>query len=399
MNPYVKFGGVLASRIISNIFRIFPLRNNRIVFNSYGGKNISCNPKYIYEEMRKRYGPKYEYIWCIKDRAQREQITKEQGVKAIGTMNLSYLYYILTSKVYINNGIAPSYLSFRNRQCIIGTWHGGGSYKKGGIETLHSAMARREFQFSAENVTYVISSGRAFSEETLKHSFLIPESKILEYGMPRNDMFFSCMDGQKERIQNALAIGSDRKILLFAPTFRSKLSGLETELQSYESKLDYLMLMKELHNRFGGSWTILYRSHYYCDGRMRDAGILDVSDYPDMQELLLISDILITDYSSSIWDFSLKQPLCPCFIFAEDLEHYRDGRGFYTPITKWPFPLAENNEQLAGNIRNFDYGRYCHDVRKHLDDLGSFERGTASRRTAELIDEICSGTAKGGRAE
>jgi CDP-glycerol glycerophosphotransferase len=114
--------------------------------------------------------------------------------------------------------------------------------------------------------------------------------------------------------------------------------------------------------------------------------VISASDYPDMQELLYAADILITDYSSSMWDFSLT--FKPCFIFAPDLKKYLAEQGFYTPIEEWPFPIAETNEQLIENINNINEEKYKQTVRKHHADLGSYENGTACEQFCHSVFSV-----------
>ena len=112
--------------------------------------------------------------------------------------------------------------------------------------------------------------------------------------------------------------------------------------------------------------------------------IIDVSAYPDMQEVMIVSDILITDYSSSMWDYSfLKRP---GFLFIPDLESYLNERDFYTPIETWPFPFAKNNKDLQSLILNFDENTNLAKIQSHLDSLGSYEIGTASKQIAQLLE-------------
>lgn len=384
-----KYCAIIIVRLLLKMFSIFPVRKNRIMFNSFNGRDITCNPKYIYNELKREYGEKYEYVWCIGQPQKRKKYEEMLGIKTVAPKTIKYFYYILTSKVYISNGIAPSYVPFRKKQCVIGTWHGGGAYKKGGLYLNSSIFIQKVYKLIAKNVTYVISSCSDFSNKAFQKAFCIPREKILQYGTPRNDIFFLNNSEKKDRIKKNLKISQDEKVVLFAPTFRSRLDGLEREMKSYQTQLDYELLNKSLCQKFGGKWKVLYRAHYYCESDIQNNLVLDVSCYPDMQELLLIADILITDYSSSIWDFIQKRPFCPCFILAEDLKDYMDGRGFYTPITEWPFPLAENNKQLSRNIQNFDHKIYCSNVQQHLDKLGSFETGTASQKIAKLIHKVC----------
>lgn len=112
-----------------------------------------------------------------------------------------------------------------------------------------------------------------------------------------------------------------------------------------------------------------------------------MSLYPDMQELLCATDILITDYSSCMWDFSLMYK--PCFIYANDLEEYKIERNFHTPIKEWPFPLSINNDELIKNINDFDNNKYIKKVKEHHEKLGSYENGQASKKMCILINSIC----------
>ena len=109
----------------------------------------------------------------------------------------------------------------------------------------------------------------------------------------------------------------------------------------------------------------------------------NATDYPDMQDLLQCADVLLTDYSSCMWDFSLMKK--PCFLYARDIAEYRGERDFYTPIDSWPFPLAADNGELAAVISDFDEAAYRSAVDRHHRELGSTESGTAARQCAQRI--------------
>jgi CDP-glycerol glycerophosphotransferase len=111
--------------------------------------------------------------------------------------------------------------------------------------------------------------------------------------------------------------------------------------------------------------------------------VISVSDYPDMQELLCATDVLITDYSSCMWDFSFTYK--PCFLYAPDLEEYKEARSFYTQPKEWPFSIAESNEQFIENIKNFDKETYEQAVKRHHYNLGSYETGTATEQLCNIL--------------
>jgi CDP-glycerol glycerophosphotransferase len=114
------------------------------------------------------------------------------------------------------------------------------------------------------------------------------------------------------------------------------------------------------------------------------ASAIDASKYDEMQELLCMADVFITDYSSSQWDFSLTRK--PAFLFTPDLDYYlNEDRGFYTPIDDWAFPYAKSNEELANLIRYYNEELHLKKVQRHLDLLGSFEDGHATEKVCDVI--------------
>ena len=225
---------------------------------------------------------------------------------------------------------------------------------------------------TSKMVKYVISSCERFTDVSSK-VWAIQKGKFLPIGMPRNDIFFSTKDSIKRKVKDYFYFTDDKKIILYAPTYR----GNHRASDIMEFSLNISSLLQVLKNKFDSDFVFLYRSHIYSKNKFGkdNENIISASQYPDMQELLCAADILITDYSSCIWDFSFTYK--PCFIYAPDLKKYQEEQGFYTPVEEWPFPVAETNEQLTENINNFDEEEYKHAVKKHHADLGSYENGTA----------------------
>lgn len=380
IKQYIKIAQCYFIRCVLKLGYIFPIKKKRLLFNAYSGKGITCNPKYIYLKLYEKYDDKLEYVWCLKNDNFDNELPG--SIIAVKPNSLRFIYYVLTSKIYINNGIAPSYIPFRSSQCVIGTWHGGGAYKKGGLDTNSSWENERILSLVASNVTYTLSSCKSF-DNVLKNAFKIPPQKILHLGLPRNDIFFNTNKDIVIEIKKKLKIKTNVNVVLYAPTFRSDLTGIEHNFHAGDYTLNYAETIKSLKHRFGGEWIFMFRSHYYLSGITLPDNVIDVSDYEDMQELLLVSDVLINDYSSSMWDFSLMKK--PCFIFAPDVEKYIKERSFYTPISEWPFPIANTNQQLQENICSFNYEKYLVAVKKHHANLGSYEQGTASQKVCEII--------------
>jgi CDP-glycerol glycerophosphotransferase len=370
-------------RIILRVFYIIPINERKIVFASYEGKQYSCNPKYIFEYMMKQYDNAFIYIWAIN---KHNLLPDEcQNIQTVKYLSFGYLFHVFTAGYIINNAAVKPYLPFRKGQTIVNTWHGGGAYKTVFIDALAykkniiSMIAARKK--TAKMVKYVISSCEKFTVVSSK-VWAVPTAKFLPIGMPRNDILFDIPDSVKRKVRDYFSMEDGKKIVLYAPTYRG--DRRNADVMTFSP--DILLLLQSLKKRFESVFLFLYRSHIYnkiCNTENKN--IVSASNYPDMQELLCAADILITDYSSSIWDFSFT--FRPCFLYAPDLKKYQSEQGFYTPIEEWPFPLAETNEQLMENILNFDEEKYKQAVKKHHLDLGSYENGTACEQLCCLLFE------------
>ena len=361
------------------IFFVFPIKNNRIFFSAYSGRQYSCNPKYISDWIEQNYKDEFEIIWAFNE-PDAFSYLKNRNIKCVKFKSIKYLYYLLTSKIVIDNVESWSILPKRTGQYVINTWHGGGAYKGVGLkrkdtsETLDKNMLRKN-----ERISIYLSSSKVFSQMTLRESFQY-NGKIMECGMPRNDLLIKNDENKKNIIKEKLGINKKTGIVIYAPTFRHDLK--------YKYMLDYEKTLNALKNRFGKEWIMLIRTHYYLQSeKIESSRVKNVSDYPDMQELLLISDVLITDYSSSIWDFSLMEK--PCFLFMPDYNEYIDEREFYTPIQYWPYPASFSMEDLEDKIIKYDHEIAKKRILNHHIKLGICESGMASEIVGKEIVKLC----------
>jgi CDP-glycerol glycerophosphotransferase len=370
-------------RTFTRLFHLFPVQKDKVFFSSYEGKQYSCNPKYIYEQMLALGIEGLHYVWeynnpsCLPEELQRDEVDT-----AVHN-SLPYFYHLITAGTIVTNSGISGSIVLRKSQTCINTWHGGGAYKKVGtaISEDINGTSRKELKLMAENTTYFLSSSRAFTD-VMVDSTLVCRDKFLEVGMPRNDLFF---DSERCRIisdkaRQQLGLEPDDRLVLYAPTYRGSSGSQQTEIPMFREDT----VLDALVHRFGGTWKLLYRTHYYGgSGRTLSERSLDVSSYPDMQELLCLADVLITDYSSSIWDFSFTGR--PCFLYAPDLKDYRHERDFYSDINTWPGVLAEGEEELLQAIEQFDPGIYESKLQAHQRSLGNCENGTATQRILELL--------------
>ena len=358
------------------LFRLLPLQP-RVNFIAFSGRQYSDSPRRI-SELLLREHPEIQQVWAFNE-PEKFRFLEETGIKVVKYKTLEYLYYVMTSKVYVDNAEFWSILKFRPGQMVLQTWHGGGAYKRVGGHRID--VNAREQQHAVEKmnkITLFLSSSKAFTDFVIRGAYQY-KGEVLECGLPRNDDLLKPDAAVSAKVRQALEIPENAKILLYAPTFRNSHS-----LDLYD--VDFSRLKEALQARFGGEWVILLRMHYYLSDKAMSSALpflRNATDYPDMQDLLLSADVLLTDYSSCMWDFSLLHK--PCFLYARDIAEYRGERDFYTPIESWPFPLAANNDELEKVIAQFDESRYHETVLRHHRDLGSTESGTAAKQCVDRI--------------
>ena len=192
-------------------------------------------------------------------------------------------------------------------------------------------------------LNYYIASCAAFAKLMAKAQ-CIPSERFLKIGMPRNDIFFikSKRAINNKKVREKYCLKENWKVILYAPTWRD--DGRASEIKDIcEVVADLNKVKQEKH-------ILLCRAHHAGNliNNFNVEEFINVTDYPDMQELLCAADILITDYSSCMWDFSLMYK--PCFIYAMDIDQYKQERDFYTPMSEWPFTIAANTDELINNI-------------------------------------------------
>lgn len=364
-------------RIATVPFRILPVKKNRILFTGLtGGKSYdySCNPKYLYEYMREHFPGQFEYVWAVSDK-KKYAFLEEEGVKLIKHFTVSSFPMLLTSGVIVTNGSYAPWFPFRKKQYVINTWHGGGAYKRVENDRPDANWAtRKRAEFCANNIDLFLASCKMQEENMIRKTFLY-KGEVLRAGTPRNDRIVNGnLKEMADKVRKKYHIPDDGKIILYAPTYRK--TSIPVELDS-----DILL------SHMGTEWYLMSRYHRYQDESMRihvkGDRVIDVMEYPDMQELLCAADMLITDYSSCVWDYAfLKRP---CFLFVPDKEEYMNNTGFYVSVDQWPFLQAGDMEELLRRIDEYKPDKAEVLIEEHLRKLGSYEKGECCRKVADRI--------------
>ena len=358
-------------------YTTYPIQKNKVFFYCYEGMGYRCNCKYIAEKLLKGHYP-VQLVWALTDIEDKADIP--QPIKTVMINTEEYYKELYTSSVIIENDGMDSWVYKREGQYCINTWHGYGPFKM-----VNASLAGIDSNSMKNLYSYydLFLTASRFYSQVYRASFCYV-GEVLECGAPRNDIFFPGKN-RKESIYHLYGIQEEKKILLFAPTFRY---NHESAFGKY--RIDMCKILGALRNRFKNEFVLLYRFHhqlYNSKERIEfyENGI-DVTLYPDIQELLVAADVVITDYSSLMWDFSLQRK--PVFLYQSDAKEYENNRGFYAPVSEWPYPQAHTQDELIELIEHFDNEAYLRELNLFLEKYGSCDDGHASERVVKRIMEV-----------
>ncbi len=359
--------------------RHIKIKKNKVIFFAFQGR-YECNPKWVCEALLKT--KKYELTWVCKEKDLNDLDQYPKGLKIVKYYTKECYEEMASARVIVTNGMDIANLKYKKRkgQILIQTWHGSMGFKRLGTDSRPSWLRKVK---RLGKITDYITCNSKFEEDLYRETYW-PETELLKIGHPRNDILFDKTVSKKlsTHIKKKYSIDLDSKIALYAPTYRD-----DYKIEHYD--MDYKKLRESLEKRFGGKWTILIRFHYKVfrelDTDKLTKNAVNVSDYPDMQEILSITDVGITDYSSWMCDYVLTRK--PGFIYASDLDEYDNERGFYYSLHTTPFKVCENTNELCKAIEKFDDKVYQKGVDKFLKDRGCYEKGTACESIIKLIEE------------
>ncbi|MDO5156169.1 MAG: CDP-glycerol glycerophosphotransferase family protein [Eubacteriales bacterium] len=382
-----------AVKVATIPFRLIPIKKNRILFTGLTGGNsydYSCNPKYLYEYLKERFPNQYEYVWAVAD-PQKYDFLEEEGVKLVKHFTVSSFPMLLTSKIIVTNGSYAPWFPFRKNQYVINTWHGGGAYKKVENERPDASWAtKKRAEFCAKNIDLFVASCKVQEDNMIRTTFLY-KGDVLRAGTPRNDKFIQGDTANMVRkVKQYYQIPEDGKIVLFAPTYRKPSKPVVLDSDYLLDALEKLNPVEGITDG-GEKWYFLSRYHRYQEEganlSVQGKSVINVADYPDMQELLCAADIMITDYSSCVWDYSFMKK--PCFLYVPDKEEYIENTGFYVSVNDWPFDQATTMEELVDSIKAYRAKVAKEKMQQHLDQLGSYENGKCCQELGKLIAKQC----------
>lgn len=368
---------LLVSKILVPVTNLFPIHKNRVIFKSYDLK-YNCNTKYMCEYLNTKHKNEFELIYVTANDISNPPLN-EKGIKTCKIKSLKYHYYMFTSKFIFVNNSYPQYLPKKKNQTVIFTDHG--------IDIFKYKKDRSESQlFYIYNENKKVDKFLFSSKLDAKNgkiTFGCTDDKIMYTGFPRISPFFD-NDFKCSDIKKILGIEENKKTILYAPTFRKnhKKKFLED---------DFEKIILACEKRFGGEFVILNRDHNFTlkdDGtKYNQQKIYECNVIEDVQQLIYSCDVIITDYSSIMWDASFSKH--PCFLYMYDLDEYTKTWGFLTDISLWPFPHETDIDKLCDLIIHFDENEYDRKKKEFYDYIGLYENGTACKQVYDyMISQI-----------
>ncbi len=376
--------------ILLLFFSLFNIDNKKILIVSFEWKGYWDMGKYICNELTKY---NYKIYRAAKDEYKQNIPEKINYVKY---NSIGYLFHLATSKIWINNSRFLLGTRKRKEQFYIQTWHWCFALKK--VESAINVIPTTYL----EKLLSVYSEKRAKNDSKMANLFISNSifctnfyrnyfrynGDILEYWCPRNDIIIKNDKSSIKKVKDFFWISDSEKICMYAPTFRDN-APLKTYLNIYN--IEYKKLINELETKFKGNWKILIRLHPIISNFANklfeyNRNIINVTDYSDMQELLLATDFLITDYSSCIFDYALSWK--PAMIYASDIEEYKKDRDFEIKLEKTPFPIATNNIGLKKIISSYDINEYKENLNKFYNEMWLKETGKSCQKITEIINRI-----------
>ena len=375
----------------------YKVDDKTILFETFNGRTYGCSPKAIYEKMLEMKEFKdYTFVWSFVD-PEKHEVKKSKNLIIIKHGSKDYYKYFSIAKYWIVNSIVEEGIKKKENQVYVQCWHGTPLKRlRCDIEVDGSVLntieeIRKRNDIDAKRFDYFISPSK-FCTEKFTSAFNLKnlglEDIIIEKGYPRNDSLFHYTDKDIKRIKDKYNIPKDKKIIFYLPTFRDNQheSGVG---YTYNLGIDFDSLAK----KFKDKYVILFSPHYFVakqvDVSKYKGFVIDVSGNDDINDMYIISDIIMTDYSSVFFDFAnLKRPM---LFYMYDLDLYKGKlRDFYLDLDELPGPIAETQEQLEKNLETIieDQPKYAKKYKKFNEKFNYLDDGNASERVIKEIFKL-----------
>lgn len=371
-----------------NNCQMLPIRSNTVAVQTIGG--YCGHSRQVCEQLKKN-NPNYNFVWVIPNKEYKYHFPVGTGTVRQGTPD--YYRLMAMAKLWLfEEPLVPEFPKKKGQFCVQLKHWASVTLKKFG-HNLNVGLSNYNEDFEMflwkynDEITDCYIVGSDFDEKTIREGFLYTH-ECFHAGSPRSDLLFSDID-YKEIICRKYNLNYDDNFCLYAPTFRYD-GNIEYSFK--DTLLDFYKLKDILESKFKGRWNILLRLHPRVQEMHKNVNTLpdfvtDVSTYMDSEELVAASDIMITDYSSIMFEPAfIKKPV---FLYAPDLDKYlKEERTFLIDYNTLPFSIAHDNDELVDNISNFSQVEYVKCLDAFLEKYGVHEDGHAAERAAKHISDL-----------
>lgn len=324
-------------------------KQKTILFCSFGGRNFNDSPKAVYDEICKREEfDDWRLVWAF---VEPDKFAIPRGDK-IKIDTVSFFKLLVTSKVWVSNSGMDRGIDLITDKIIrVETWHGTPLKKTGGEENQNS-LSNKPNKYKGPIDTSAIRCAQSeYDREIYTRVFHASKESFLLSDLPRNDELFTYTEEKLTIIREGLGVTSDKKIILYTPTYREYL--INEDSQNY---ISIPINLDKWERMLGEEYVLLIRAHYAVSAALgiRDNDFVkDVSSYPFLNDLYAISDMMISDYSSTYFDYAILDR--PMLCFAYDKEEYEEKRGLYLDIEKdLPCKVCKHEDEVIAEILNLD---------------------------------------------
>lgn len=342
-----------------NLLKLFVKTDDKLIlFVSFGGRQFSDSPKAIYDYILSDERFKdYKLIWAFTD-PDKYSMKNESKVK-IDT--IKYFILALKARVWITNSGIERLLNFKGKNTFyVNTWHGVPIKMIGKDHIQCDIITKKWYKNTSPDVMVAESD---YDLEIISKVFSLEKEKILKIGLPRNDELREIDKLNIVNLKRKLNIPLNKKVILYAPTFREYMID-----SSFNNIITIPIDFKKWKKKLGEEYVVLVRTHYFVNKILgldfnNSDFLIDVSNYENINELMIISDILISDYSSVFFDFSLLEK--PMLCYPYDYEEYSQKRGLYLDLSKiFPNQIIKEEDKLLDTLLNLNYSEECNNTRK-----------------------------------
>ncbi|PAE25809.1 CDP-glycerol glycerophosphotransferase family protein [Bacillus sp. 7894-2] len=370
---FYRFLNSTGFRILYKLYCFLPIKENKVLFASDSRSDMSGNFHFVYEEMLKR-NLDLDYHFMLKRGVGEKKTFKE--IKSLA-------YHLATSKFIILDDFYPMVypLTIRKDAELIQLWHAVGAFKTFGFSRIGRPGGPSPTSRNHRNYTKAIVSSKHVAKYYAE-GFGIEEEKVIPTGIPRTDIFFdkNYENEVKSRLYEEFPFLKGKKVITFAPTFRGNgqqsahypMEVLDLDKLYHELKDEYVFLFK-IHPFVKNDFNIpyQYKDFFY-----------DFSSYREINDLLFVTDLLITDYSSVCFEYALLNK--PMIFFAYDVEEYVQKRDFYYEYTSFiPGPLVRNTEEMIQTISTGDFK--MEKIKPFIEYFFDHHDGSSSARVVDRL--------------